>query len=1694
MPLLDPAADTVNDTAYALDTHAATNDEPSIFESLGNIVTKGVPLTGVSILNSFANTAIDIGNFFGGENQRVSVEDYVGDGDMLDYYKKHEQGIEAAGLITGSLIPGTVAIKALKLAQAGASTSMLTRATGIFAGPKARIVENALKEINEGDAALYGALKADKFKSIALGFGDQALQALVYEVATVSTMKASPLLDKDGLGDVVSNTFIGALVGGSIGGVIEGIGTRAIFNKAILNRDIDTKFAELATYLEGSKGQAYGPGDKVVALLDSLEKLPVGSPDPLVAKKAAKTYDDAMLNSKKILSSLINSGDEELTNSMFDVMQKMRSEGMSKEEMYGYFARLGKVSRIDEAPSIPAGQHFYVNNFTDKSINPTWNDLVSNLPHDASGVLSRVYKLREFSTSPRIARFDEVLDLGEGFSSPRYSSAAEAFEAGNDMFLGKVSGGKLQIYVNPRAPNIEQIAKPGESRPLSLKEQQQYKSTGELPKTSKDFYGAPIVLNVRTGAITEAATPVVGDYGKVRSLESGLQVGEKFSAQKLETGIGIETSTFDANSRYVWASERGLKAGDKIGNEDIAFLEEVVRTVDRNVVISKKGWNEEYDLLVKRKGLIVDADVLSNNRDAFLNHLRDTKDSLIADLASKYPKMSASDIALRANVPEEYLASNLRVMDANSFMIDPAQHMKVNHVKLEYDLNNVKTVDGQIARGMMDVQYRIDVIKGALRSQAANFFGPDFEKFLASMPSSTGSIQGAGAGGLSFSNAAYNSLGQQMERIGKFVTDKITKRMAAVSDVLAGPTNAIRNDPAASAELGNFIQVRRMTNESYSFLPAEIARAEGLSEDTVVLSKSILKGRDGSVTWNKDYVPAGFIAPEKLKNFPETEGLHTFYSLSPKVATFERANMEINNERIGHRNNWYSANGINRTLEEGRLYTPPIDTKKYPHFALVKARPGTGMATDDVAIITAKDAADLEQKIASLRGDYSVYTKQDLKKYHEVQGDYEFGRNFLQTEVNSSLQRRGILNNIYPETRSETIIRDYVDWHSKQEVRLIRDHVELGNGQLFAELRAMGERFASTEMSKTGLSLKDIGRTAKNPYDDYVKTALGISTREEYRLWADANDKVEAFFSTAFNTAKQAFLGAKKGLLSYEEASAMSQKFGLGNPYEKAVDSLRTYYDVANKLPPERYLSKFVAAANSVLAATAIRLDAFQSLINVISTPVLLLAESQSATKLLTTELPDGSGRLIPASTKVLYNAVGNFFDKVTRDTWMPKYKELGFVRDKSSEYFEMINELTLPFGKLSESDILKRIKNATDKGAKLTGSEFSEEFGRFVAADSGRQIFEAAGYSGQQLTDNIGTFVNRVHGNYIASQRPVAFQGPIGQAVGLFQTYQFNLFQQIFRYVENKEASSVATLFGMQSTLFGLQGLPGFQAINSHIVGNAAANPSHKDIYSTVPSYTDKKVGDYLLYGVLSNWLNTGLYSRGDINPRQLTILPTNPLDYPAIAGGVKFLGNLLDVGGKIAQGGSIPTSLLLGLEHNGLSRPLTGLAQMVQGFTTTSQGSLVSTTRNSSVNGLSDLVDVSSFSRLLGARPLDEAVVMDALYRKTLYTAKDASRIRELGQTVKTYMYNGQAPAGPDILEFSNKYAASGGRIENFSRKMMEWSLDANASVANQLYRNLKSPQNQQIQIMMGGVPLPDFQNQQKEFLRPPAEERFQ
>ena len=131
-------------------------------------------------------------------------------------------------------------------------------------------------------------------------------------------------------------------------------------------------------------------------------------------------------------------------------------------------------------------------------------------------------------------------------------------------------------------------------------------------------------------------------------------------------------------------------------------------------------------------------------------------------------------------------------------MVDPDQWTTPNHVQLEYNVGNVFQQDGQIVRGLIDSQYRIDMVQDAATAAHAKFFGKDADQLLIKdFDSSDANIQGVGPGFFSFSNSNYGTLGQSVERVGRFITNIITQKQSENARILLPAANGIRSDEKA---------------------------------------------------------------------------------------------------------------------------------------------------------------------------------------------------------------------------------------------------------------------------------------------------------------------------------------------------------------------------------------------------------------------------------------------------------------------------------------------------------------------------------------------------------------------------------------------------------------------------------------------------------------------------------------------------------------------------------------------------------------------------------------------------------------------------------------------------------------------------------------------------------------------------------
>lgn len=929
---------------------------------------------------------------------------------------------------------------------------------------------------------------------------------------------------------------------------------------------------------------------------------------------------------------------------------------------------------------------------------------------------------------------------------------------------------------------------------------------------------------------------------------------------------------------------------------------------------------------------------------------------------------------------------------------------------------------------------------------------------------------GAGAGLASSANSSYGSIGAWTESTGQSaakIQKQFRERLSAATE---SPAYKLANNQEAAVEFAALNNYLLGTSERYVLAD---------SGDKLV-SRSLKQYQDAVAAGEKNLTPPklqeGALPEIPIKNLQTLEAVNT--------------HIELNSRRANGLSAVENASGIGTespTRDPNIFYPYRPSERDYKFYALVVDPTVTGAGRK--SMVYATSAKELSEKIDKVPGAYETYTGPALDRYFKANGNFDFSQTLHDHYIDSSLANAGVSGNFFLPTDPQKIVKDWMDWHKTGEDIFARELVSAKFGKEFAELRRLGEQYSDVALSKKGLSnIRFVEATTENPFVDYVKTALNISKIGEHPWISGANNLIDSVFSRSIGVVQDAFKTVKSPA-DLENVNSLLQKYGVKSAYYDAATEL-----LANSSPNRGALTTFVRGANTVLSTFTLRLDWLNAVNNAVGANVLLSAETNDVIKkimqgsdevvgalkdLAHTVVP-GTSDTVLSSAKLISNAFKNFISTDTRETWKPIYKQMGVITDITAQHDSMLDNIasagtSSSTGELSKklADITATAKQWAQTGEKWTGNTLAEEMNRFVAADVMRQISDVAVEHGiisrGEQVGYIRTFVNRTQGNTLASQRPLMFQGPVGSAIGLFQSYQFNLMQQMFRYVGEGSAKDTAMMLGMQGTLYGMNGLPGFQFINQHIVGTASGNTAHTDLYSSTYGVAGKQLGDWMTYGVASNMLQTNLYTRGDINPRSLTVVPTNIADIPLVSAFSKFFGNVKETAQKIGQGGNVWETILQGIEHNGISRPLSGVAQTLQ---VTTGGKVISTDNKGNISASNDLLSLSTLSRLAGGKPFDEAIATDATFRVTAYKAADADSKKQLSETIRTSLINGQTPSQDQITSFAHDYAATGGKQKDFNAMIIKLQKTTNIPQSQAIATALRNPYSGMMQRIMGGT----------------------
>lgn len=1155
----------------------------------------------------------------------------------------------------------------------------------------------------------------------------------------------------------------------------------------------------------------------------------------------------------------------------------------------------------------------------------------------------------------------------------------------------------------------------------------------------------------------------------------------KFKAGKLWDASTLTgaTSHLEAEARYIWASKLE-KLPDELAvhKNDIPLLEKArelgkldVKLVDDTGQVIQNGFNSDQELV---KYLIQTKEEVANTLMLKRAFEKGESDLITSEAAAKIvnTKQARLDGTAIGQDSADYFAYQSASLDYQKFLesrqvtahAGTDTRFLPTYAKISRVAKDMSDADGHLLDAATWIKTQERISQQTVDNVLAKNLGALYELVpeITEQQVWTATRQGAGAKMAGFASGNYGSFQSVVNAYGQ-VTNKLkTVFRKTTSDTLEGPLVALGKNQEAAIEFSTVNQ--KVTRSAKQWV-----------RHTDVDGSDYLITREAKKALEKD--AEGALSIDELDHIPLVN--------QETIDTID-AMMTLSSQRTSTYGELWAAFG--KTSNKDPSVYRPIrpDPKDYPYYAFVKDDKVTGEG--HTTMIFANTKVKLQELVTKTeQAGYRVHVADDIKGIKEAYGDYEYERTLNEMYIDSDLKNKGVFSEFYTQTDPQKIVSGILQQHLRESDVMAMELMRAKNQKIFGFLEDQGKAYSRIESSKFGgISTRLLEKTGKNPYLDYIKTALDISKAPETGLLYSANKMLDESVSKAVGAIKDVW-SATRTPYDAEKINSVLQRYGMDTGYRDAALDL-----LANHSAPRGELTKFVRAANGILANLTLGLDPLNSLVNAIGSNVLRGTETQHLVKaieggnteiagklaqLAKIELPTGDSILSPA--KLIYNAQRNFFG-AEKDALMTRYKEAEYIVGDVSKFHNIVDEFALRGtetvsglqGKLGKA--FELAKDITEKGRVITGNKFAEDYNRFISADIARQLTDLGEQYGlltrAESHTYINTFVNRVEGNIVASQRPLMFQGPLGNAIGLFQSYQFNMMQNLFRYVAEGSKKDMAMLLGLQGTFFGANGLPGFQFVNQHIIGTASGNKNHVDAYDAIYGAAGKQMGDLFVYGLPSDILRTNIYSRGDINPRQLTIIPTAPMDIPFVGAFGKMLGTVKDSVSRVANGGRVWETFLQGLEHNGISRPLAGMAQVLQAtgpggrpYSTTSQGSILFS---------NDLASIATLSRLAGGRPMDEAIVNDAVFRIQSYQQYDRAKTKLLAEAVKTASIEGNVPTDQEMVTFASKYAEYGGKQKNFNKWVLNEMKSANTSRAEEIVSQLQNPFAKKVQVLMGGT----------------------
>lgn len=707
-----------------------------------------------------------------------------------------------------------------------------------------------------------------------------------------------------------------------------------------------------------------------------------------------------------------------------------------------------------------------------------------------------------------------------------------------------------------------------------------------------------------------------------------------------------------------------------------------------------------------------------------------------------------------------------------------------------------------------------------------------------------------------------------------------------------------------------------------------------------------------------------------------------------------------------------------RGFDEEALYFQP------PHPADTKYRAFMVDKEGNVGMLYAGTEMDLAKKklaVSNNHPELTLYTEESSDVYKQVMGEYVSALSTRgKLKIDSAMRSNGTLSNIFPTTDPLDFTRSIHAGLARSEKDIIHSAINLRYGQQLAE----ADYLAKSLNQPNGVYSK-VYNTLTNSVDTTTPWAI---------FQGQTVKGIDHLVAMTWGSAR----GMLNNKLSIDQAEAADiasrfvQNKGINifaTPELWEMSGLRTFNGTA---------AKAIHETNNVMRAMQLSYDYINGLVQVAGFPILALPQVRAAMN----NKGDTGVHL-----KVMHQAVKDLMNPDTREALLQRAINDGVVSEDMLKYFDMLDSHA---GLVNATDSVDALRQATGVKQKIskvmdaiqTPTALAERYTALASYRMGELAY-GIGKEGIQLNPLAvsafaANFSRKVVGNYVAGQRPQIFQGVLGSAVGLFQTYQGTYFQQAARFLEKPDGvKNVAMMGGLQGAIFGAQSLPGFSAINHVIATNW--NERHADFQSNLtteegaPSIAG--IGNAFLYGSLSAGLGSALWTRGDVNPRiPLNGMPWNLENLSQYQYVKNILGAMGQWQDSISNGGSLTMSSAEAIAHANLNRPLTGIMEFLTGVHTTKGGMLETAVGN-------DLLSLATAMRLAGTRPLQEVIATAETYKMGMVKAEEQKHLSAVAYALRSRIMSSPDDAKDQAVidEFAKRYSELGGNPKGFNKWFM-------------------------------------------------------